>query len=101
MPSSYFSYINPVPGFSDYTGPHKVGTIDVEIPISELDSPSPALDPSSPAGSLTTVQYRIFYPCESDSKGKSIKWVPEPQRQWLSAYSRFLGAGSKLAEAIS
>jgi platelet-activating factor acetylhydrolase len=96
--TSYISRLSPVPGFADYTGPHKVGTIDVEIPVSELDPPSAR---SAPGDDIPTIQYRIFYPCEPDAKGKSVNWIPRPQRDYISAYSRFLGAGSTLAEFIS
>jgi platelet-activating factor acetylhydrolase len=95
MPS-YFSRLNPVPTFPSYTGPYKVGTVDVEIPVAELESPSPA-----PDDSISTVQYRVFYPCEPDAKGKTATWLPAPQRGYVSAYTRFLGAGSLLAELIS
>ncbi|CZT50320.1 probable platelet-activating factor acetylhydrolase 2 [Rhynchosporium secalis] len=94
--ASYFSRLSPVPGFPEYTGPYKVGTIDVELPISELESPSPA-----PEEHISTVQYRIFYPCEPEAKGKTINWIPNPQQGYVSAYTRFLGAGSVLAEVIS
>ncbi|KAK0103077.1 hypothetical protein ONS95_000745 [Cadophora gregata] len=94
--TSYLSRLSPVPGFPEYTGPYKVGTIDVELPISELESPSPA-----PEDHISTVQYRIFYPCEPESKGKSVNWIPNPQQGYVSAYTRFLGAGSSLAEVIS
>ncbi|KAG4429897.1 hypothetical protein IFR05_014617 [Cadophora sp. M221] len=94
--TSYLSRLSPVPGFPEYTGPYKVGTIDVEIPISELESPSPA-----PEEHISTVQYRIFYPCEPESKGKSVNWIPNPQQGYVSAYTRFLGAGSVLAEVVS
>jgi hypothetical protein len=95
--TSYFSRLSPVPGFSPYTGPHKVGTIDVELPINELESPSPA-----PTEDIPTIQYRIFYPCEPDAKcKKSVNWLPAPQRGYVSAYTRFLGAGSLLADIIS
>ncbi|KAA8573451.1 hypothetical protein EYC84_005036 [Monilinia fructicola] len=98
--TSYLSRLSPIPGFPEYTGPHKVGTIDVEIPISDLDSP--AQTPSN-AENIPTIQYRIFYPCDTDlkHKGKSVNWIPTPQRDYISAYSRFLGAGSTLAEVIS
>ncbi|KAI9647684.1 hypothetical protein NHQ30_004069 [Ciborinia camelliae] len=98
--TSYFSRLSPIPGFPEYTGPHKVGTIDVEIPISELDSPAQV---PSTAENIPTIQYRIFYPCDAEleNKGKSVNWIPAPQREYISAYSRFLGAGSKLAEVIS
>ncbi|KAF4630926.1 hypothetical protein G7Y89_g7214 [Cudoniella acicularis] len=94
--SSYLSRLSLVPSFPSYTGPYKVGTIDIELPVSELESPSP-----SPDESISTIQYRIFYPCEPDSKGKSVNWIPAPQRDYVSAYTRFLGAGSMLAEVIS
>ncbi|QSZ30072.1 hypothetical protein DSL72_004592 [Monilinia vaccinii-corymbosi] len=98
--TSYLSRFSPIPAFPEYTGPHTVGTIDVEIPISDLDSP--AQTPSN-AENIPTVQYRIFYPCdpESEHKGKSVNWIPAPQRDYIRAYSRFLGAGSTLAEVIS
>lgn len=95
--ASYLSRLSPIPSFPDYTGPHKVGTIDVEIAVSELESPCP-----SPDESISTVQYRIFYPCEPEFKAKTgISWIPQPQRGYVSAYSKFLGAGSMLANLIS
>jgi platelet-activating factor acetylhydrolase len=95
--TSYLSRLSPVPGFPEYTGPHKVGTIDVELPVSDLDCPSP-----SPDENLSTVQYRIFYPCQPDAKGKkNVNWLPAPQRGYISAYTKFLGAGPMLADLIS
>lgn len=94
--ASYFSRFSPIPGFPEYTGPHKVGTIDVEFPVSELESQSPAPDEG-----ISTVQYRIFYPCEPEAKGKTISWLPTPQRGYVSAYTKFLGAGSTLADFIA
>jgi platelet-activating factor acetylhydrolase len=97
MISSYLpKFQTPIPGFSPYTGPHKVGSIDVELPVSELESPA-----SAPDESIPTVQYRIFYPCEQEAKGKHVDWLPAPQRGYVSAYTRFLGAGSIMAEVIS
>ncbi|KAI0169542.1 phospholipase A2 [Hypoxylon sp. FL1284] len=96
--SSLLSRLNPVPGFQEFTGPYKVGTVDVEIPVSELESPAPA-----PANTddIETVQFRIFYPAPPDAEGKHITWLPAPQREHLSAYIQFLGFGQLLAEAIS
>lgn len=95
--ASYLRSLNPVPSFPNYTGPHKVGTIDVEIPVSELDSSSVA-----PAGAVDTIQYRIFYPCENESKpSPAINWLPNPQKSHVAAYTRFLGAGSTLSEFIA
>ncbi|KAI8633239.1 phospholipase A2 [Xylariaceae sp. FL1651] len=95
---SFLSRLNPVPRFPEYTGPYKVGTVDVEIPIYELDSPAPT--PEN-AADIETVQFRIFYPCEPNAKGKRITWLPAPQRDHLSAYIQFLGVGPYLAEAAS
>ncbi|KAG9234419.1 platelet-activating factor acetylhydrolase [Amylocarpus encephaloides] len=94
--ATYLSRLNPVPSFPEYTGPYKVGTIDVELPVSELELPSPRPDES-----ISTIQYRIFYPCEPESKSRSVYWIPAPQRGYVSAYGRFVGAGSMLAEFIS
>ncbi|KAI0009582.1 phospholipase A2 [Xylariaceae sp. FL0662B] len=96
--SSLLSRLNPVPGFAEYTGPYKVGTVDVEIPVTELDSPAPAPDN---AADIETVQFRIFYPAPPDAQGNRITWLPAPQRDHLSAYIQFLGVGTLLANAIS
>jgi hypothetical protein len=40
--TSYLSRLSTVPTFSPYTGPHRVGTIDIELPTSELESLYPA-----------------------------------------------------------
>ncbi|CAK7269359.1 hypothetical protein SEPCBS119000_003527 [Sporothrix epigloea] len=95
---AYFSRLNPVPVFPEYTGPYKVGTIDIEIPVSVLDSPSPA-----PGGTddLHTVQFRIFYPTTPDAQGERIRWLPTPQRSHVSGYTQFLGIRPILAELVS
>ena len=96
--SSFLSRINPIPTFPAYTGPHKVGTVDVEIPVSELASPSPVPEGAS---EIYTVQFRIFYPAVPECSGKPITWLPSPQRLHVAAYAQFLGAGSMLASALS
>ncbi|KAI5924077.1 platelet-activating factor acetylhydrolase, isoform II-domain-containing protein [Camillea tinctor] len=95
---SLLSRLNPVPRFAEFTGPYRVGTVDVEIPVSELDSPAPTPEA---AEDIDTVQFRIFYPCEPDAKGKRITWLPAPQRDHLSAYIQFLGVKSLFAQAAS
>jgi platelet-activating factor acetylhydrolase len=95
--ASYLKSLNPVPSFPEYTGPHKVGTVSVEIPVAELDAPSPP-----PEDAVDTVLFRVFYPCEVEpTTSKHISWFSSPQRAHVSAYTRFLGAGSTLAEFIS
>src|SRR6266480_5881051 len=93
---SIFSRLNPIPSFPDYTGPYDVGTSDVEIPTSELESPSPAPDPS-----ISTVQFRIFYPCIKPAKSNPVRWLPNQQREYMGGYLRFLGINPALAESIS
>ncbi|KAI1425841.1 phospholipase A2 [Xylaria sp. FL1777] len=95
---SILSKLSPVPRFPEFTGPYKVGTVDVEIPVCELESPAPAPDNAT---GIETIQFRIFYPCESSATGKRIAWLPAPQRDYLSAYIKFLGVGALLAEAAS
>ncbi|KAI4102960.1 MAG: hypothetical protein L6R37_004110 [Teloschistes peruensis] len=89
---SFLSHLNPTPSFPSYTGPYKVGAADVEIPAAELPSPSPNPDPS-----LTTVSFRIFYPCEPAKPTKPVYWLPDPQHEYLGAYTRFLGASRRLS----
>lgn len=96
--ASYLSRLNPIPRLPEYTGPYKVGTIDVEIPVSDLQSPAPA---PTEAAEIETIQFRIFYPAQPDSEGKRITWLPAPQRDHLSAYIKFLGVGPFWAQAAS
>lgn len=91
-----FSPINSFPG---YHGSHEVGTVDVEIPVSELPA---VCEP--PAGAVETIAFRIFYPCKSPGKGehgRPVRWIPQPQRETINSFAKFLGAGNKLASLIS
>jgi platelet-activating factor acetylhydrolase len=100
--SSYFpslSSLSPVNTFPAYKGQYEVGTVDVEIPISELPVASDA-----PEGAVKTIAFRIFYPCQKPGKSdihRPVRWIPQPQRQTINAFATFLGAGSKLASFIS
>lgn len=94
---AWLKNINPTPAFPAYTGPYKVGSIDVEVPVSELENPSN----DAPPADIPTVAFRVFYPCRQDSEQKAVRWIPSPQREYIAAYGRFLGANSALASAIS
>ncbi|KAK4137497.1 hypothetical protein BT67DRAFT_460078 [Trichocladium antarcticum] len=87
-----------VPSFPEYTGPYKVGAVDVEVPVSALVSPSP---PPEGAADIPTVLFRIFYPVVPESRGTRVSWLPAPQRLHVAAYAEFVGAGSRLASALS
>jgi len=96
--TSYISRLSPVPRFPDYSGPYKVGTVDVEIAAADLDSPSQRPDEAT---DIDTIQFRIFYPAEPTSTGSRVPWLPKPQRQHVSGYTKFMGAGPVLAEFLS
>ncbi len=96
--AAYLAKLNPVPAFPEYTGPYKVGTMDVEIPVGDLPSPSPA--PAN-AADIETVQYRVFYPAVAASTEKPISWLPAPQRNHVSAYTQFVGINQMLAGMLS
>lgn len=95
---SYLARLSPIPSFPEYSGPYQVGSIDVEIPVSQLDSPSPAPDGTA---HIHTVLFRIFYPAAPDSKGSPISWLPAPQRLYVASYTQFLGITPKLASLLS
>jgi platelet-activating factor acetylhydrolase len=96
--SSWLPNLRIVPGFPDYIGPYEVGSCDVELPVDQLESPTAVPDNASDIG---TVAFRIFYPCDANSKERPIRWVPSPQRGYVSAYARFLGANSMFSEVFS
>lgn len=94
---TWLSHLNPTPAFPAYTGPHQVGTVDVEVPAADLSSPS-----FLPENAPPTVAFRLFYPCEAPlSHSRPVRWIPSPQHQHISAFAKFLGAGSRLAQAIA
>lgn len=97
---TWLSRFNPTPGFPAYTGPYAVGSTDVEIPASELETPGPS---SSPCTNLPTVSFRVFYPCQEDSQQqqKPVRWIPSPQREYVGAYARFLGANNAFSHLFS
>lgn len=96
--ASYLSRLNPVPAFPEYTGPYKVGTMDVEIPVTELNSPSPTPENAT---DIPTVQFRVFYPAVDESSQKAIPWLPTPQRHHVSGYTEFIGISKTIAGFLS
>lgn len=90
------SFLNPLPSLPDPLGPHKVGTSEWEVPVSEI--PSTANVPDS---DISTIKFRLYYPTSDTAPSKSLKWLPSPQREWVAAYSSFLGASTRIASWIS
>lgn len=93
---TWLNRINPTPAFPAHSGPYKVGSIDVEIPTSELDDPG-----TNATSDLPTVAFRVFYPAKQESNERGVRWIPSPQREYISAYARFLGANSAFAGVFS
>ncbi|KAJ8612294.1 hypothetical protein MRB53_037504 [Persea americana] len=91
--------LNPTPSFPDYTGPYKVGSVDIEIPATDLHEAGEDLS-SQP--DVQTVAFRAFYPCTPPTApSRPVRWVHGPQHSTISAYIRFIGAGTTLANFIS
>ena len=91
---TWLDKINPTPAFPSHTGPYKVGSVDVEIPSSQLQKPGQS---DSPCTNLATVSFRIFYPARPESEQKGVRWIPSPQKDVIGAYAKFLGAGNAMA----
>lgn len=89
--------LSPVPALPKPFGPHKVGTSEWEIPVSEIPSLSP-----TPEEKLTTIKFRLFYPTTLKARSRtSVPWLPSPQREWAQAYAKFLGASPRVSSLIS
>lgn len=92
-----FSSLNPLPSFPAYTGPYKVGSSEIEIPISEIPSKSPV-----PDAKITSIKFRVFYPTNSDATSKkSISWLPEPHKDSMAALISFTGASPRIQKLLS
>jgi len=70
-----------------YPGPYQVGSLDVEIPLSD----SKKFDVIET--NVETVLVRFFYPADSASKGKKAaapSWLPQPSMEYAKGYAHFL-----------
>ncbi|RMZ78370.1 hypothetical protein DV738_g3927, partial [Chaetothyriales sp. CBS 135597] len=88
MTNVLMSFLNPTPSLPKFAGPFEVGSTEFEIPSSEIDA---AASESSPWPEITTIKFRLFYPTDAKPCKESISWVPGPQKQWIEAFSKFLG----------
>ncbi|KAK5121067.1 hypothetical protein LTR85_005551 [Meristemomyces frigidus] len=97
--ASYLSGWNPIKYFPAYHGPYEVGTVDVEIPASELPSPS-----DTPDGAPPTIAFRMFFPCVKPGKNEAdrpVRWIPQPQRIHVASVMKYVGIGEKTAGLAS
>ncbi|KAK6496666.1 hypothetical protein TWF481_001656 [Arthrobotrys musiformis] len=101
--TSILSRLSPVPYFPSYKGPYEVGTIDLEVPVSQFVDEG--LTPPCPSHSgIPTIQFRIFYPAALKGQATGVQganWVPSPRKEYVAAYCRFAGAGEFLANVLS
>lgn len=98
--ASWFKSWNPIVSFPEYHGQYAVGTVDVEVPVADLPSASDA-----PDGAQSTIAFRVFYPCvkpSSSASSRPVRWIPQPQRQTVSAFAKFIGVKNpRVANLIS
>ena len=89
--------LNPIPSLPDYTGPYKVGSTEIEIPVSEIPSESPV-----PDSKITSIKFRVFYPTTSNATSKkSVPWLPEPHKESMAGFISFTGASPRLQRLLS
>jgi len=96
---SWWSGWSPIKYFPEYNGPYDVGTVDVEVPASDLPSPAEAPEDAQP-----TIAFRIFYPCikpTSDEIDRPVRWIPQPQKATIASFAKFLGVREAVAKGIS
>ena len=76
------SYFNPLPSLLEYTGPHKVGSVEYEISLRDLGLG--ALPDGLP---ISTIRFRVFYPTTAEvNTSRGVPWLPEPQTTYLGGY---------------
>ncbi|KAK6344929.1 hypothetical protein TWF718_006879 [Orbilia javanica] len=101
--ASLLSRLSPVPYFPSYKGPYEVGTIDLELPVSQFVDEG--LSPPCPSHSdIPTIQFRVFYPAALKDTATGVQganWVPSPRKEYVAAYCRFAGANEFLANVLS
>jgi len=91
------SSLNPLPALPQYRGPHKVGTAEFEIPVSEIPSTT-----TVPDDRITTIKFRIYYPSVPEAtSNEPVYWLPSPQKQWNDAYASFMGASDRYSSMMS
>jgi platelet-activating factor acetylhydrolase len=75
------------PSLPKYPGPYQVGSIDVEIPLSDFKK----FDVT--ATSVETILVRLFYPADSTAglaKATAPSWLPQPSMEYARGYAAFL-----------
>ncbi|KAA8893872.1 platelet-activating factor acetylhydrolase, isoform II-domain-containing protein [Sphaerosporella brunnea] len=89
-----------------YPTAHKFEPADTErassAPPSDAESEGVSSDAEKTGWTSGWFRHRATLDDRQKEQSKPVYWLPEPhQREYLSGYARFLGAGSGLAELIS
>ncbi|CAM1506106.1 Fc.00g057470.m01.CDS01 [Cosmosporella sp. VM-42] len=75
-----------------YSGPHAVGTVDLEIPLEKPIHISDTLIKSTktPAFDVDTVLFSLYYPTSKSSRSRNPKhlWIPRPLSVTAEGYAR-------------
>ena len=89
-----------------YTGPHDVGTIDIEAAFASPRTVGAATfkDTGEPAFRLETVLFSVFYPAEKDAKTKAPRekhpWLAKPVALKGEGYARFAKFSNRFSNAL-
>ena len=90
-----------------YTGPHGVGAIDVEVPVSDPRIIAPGKLRLSEGGDkdafqLDTVLFTLYYPAETDAvSNKPLhRWIPKPVELTARGYAAAAGIGNWFTNAL-
>ena len=95
---------NRLPG---YTGPYRVGAVDVEYPLETSRRVSDARFKSKSDGGyafeVETVLFTLYYPTSHENRGSAADkyyWFPKPVSATAKGYARFLGMDNFLFRGI-
>jgi platelet-activating factor acetylhydrolase len=88
------------PSLPRYTGQHRVGTIDIEVPVDRPRGISglKRID-GSDALRIDSVLMTIFYPTEAKS-GKRLPWLKQPKVATATGYANFANFSRWLVGAL-
>jgi len=88
----------------EYTGPHGVGAIDMEVPVSSprVVAPGKFRDTDTDAFQLDTVLFTLYYPASKDAvSDKPLhRWIPQPMTLTAKGYAKAAGIGNWFTNAL-
>ncbi|POR35754.1 Platelet-activating factor acetylhydrolase [Tolypocladium paradoxum] len=93
---------SPLPG---YTGPHAVGSVDVEVPLAAPQRIADTLfrDTRAPAFELETVLFTLYYPVARGARSPPLPahpWIDRPLSLAAEGYARFAHVNSFITRPV-